>query len=119
MANGDLQKGSAPANAKLASELEALHERVQRMEQLLRGIEATLVAVTHNDMIAFTPAKDENTDKHRHGLELLEFATVQLSAWRKSEADLDFASDDIWDLWERAKDGRLLRYGKSVLEPVE
>lgn len=107
MAADNLQTDEGPAIPKLALELEQLHLGVQRMERLLDGAESILATLRY-----------DGPEKLR-GMRMIEFLGEELERWREEEEGRDCPSDDIWELWERAKDGRLIRYGESILEPAE
>ena len=120
MANDNLQSESAPATPQLAIELGELEDRVRRMESLLRGAEAVLSTIRFDSSIEYTPADADSRVGHRRGLDLVEFLGEQITDWRKDEAELDFAADDILKLREKAEQGRLIRYqDKAFSEAVE
>jgi hypothetical protein len=107
MANDNLQRGDAPAIPKLALELEQLHLRVQRMERLLDGADSILSAIRYDNI------------ENRRAQRMVEFLGAQVEQWREHERELDFPSDDVWHLMDKAQHGQLIRYGKPLPEPAE
>jgi hypothetical protein len=119
MANDNVQTETGPATPKLAQELEALHTRVQRMEQLLRGAESILSTIRYDSHLDYSPAASERADAHHRAYDMIEFVGNQLEVWRAEEKDLDFPSDDIWELMDKAEHGKLIRYGECIPELVQ
>lgn len=107
MADDNLQCEAAPAIPPLALELEDLHKRVQRMERLLEGAESVLTTIRYD-------SPDERRAKR-----MIEFLGSQVEQWREEETERDYPSDDLWELMDKAQNLQLIRYGKSVPEPVE
>jgi hypothetical protein len=110
MATDNLQTESGsttpPKLIALALELEELHERVRRMEALLDGADSILTTIRYDD-----------PDQLRAN-RMVEFLGGEIAQWRELERERDLPSDDIWDLWKRAEEGRLIRHCKPVLEPT-
>lgn len=119
MANDNLQNEAALANALLADELGALYDRVCRMESLVRGAESVLGTIRYDAHLDYTPADGKRTDTHRRAYQMINFLGDQFELLAKDETDLDLPSDEIWELWQRAKDRRLIRYEKPVSESAE
>jgi hypothetical protein len=102
--------------SKLAEELAALEDRVRRMETLLRGAESVLSSIRYDSSLSYTPADGDCRTGHRRACDLIEFLGEQVTAWRRDEAELDFAADDVGKLAELAENGKLIRYGKVTPE---
>ena len=107
MANDTVQTETTPAIPPLALELEQLHLRVQRMERLLEGAETILTTIRYDQPDA------------RRASRMIEFLGEQIEQWREQQSEMDCASDDLWGMMDKAQHGKLVRYGESVLEPVE
>jgi len=114
MADTNVQSESASATSGLAAELGQLHERVRKMEALLRGADSILSTIRYDSELCWEPADGHKKDTHRRCYNMIEFLGDQLDQWSKAEADLDFASDDIWDLAGKAKQGRI-----TIVERVD
>jgi hypothetical protein len=113
----DFSTAKQPAE-QFANYLLKLHDRVQRMEQLLVGAETVLSVVRYEGHLSYTPAEGEYKEEHRRSYMLIEFLGEQLEEWKNAQAELEAVSDDIWHLKEKAKEGNLIRYGKYQAEPV-
>lgn len=122
MADTILQAESVPATPSLADDLARLEDRVRRMETLLRGAESILSAIRYDGDLSYTPANGEHVSGHRRACDLIEFLGEQITQWRSSETELDFAADDLCTLKDMAEGGRIARmkhYPEPALELVD
>jgi len=113
----DISTSKQPAE-QFAEELKTLHDRVEKMERLLRGTSSVIGVISYYGMIDHMPDDQVARRDHASGLEMLEMVNDELAAWRKSERGLDFPSDDVWSLMDAAKHGKLILCGKYQPDPV-
>lgn len=111
MADTNLHIAEAPTKPALHEDLQRMAEYAIRMEEALRGVAGSLRAISAGGMLDSLPKDEADRPNHEAATSILRLMENHVTDVLEEGCDWDL-SCELVGLASRAREGRLIRYGK-------
>ena len=115
MADTNLHTAEPRPKPALHEDLRRMADEAGRMEDALRGVAGVLKAVCYGGLLDSLPKDEEDWPSHEAATGMLRMVENHVRDILDAERDWDLSCELVL-LSDKAKDGRLIRYGKVIPE---